>query len=286
MMATSLPLHDWSSVHVELRWAYDAPIGEVFHRRMTHDHRVGHWAWFLRAGQARLVSPSGEYVARAGDWMFTPAERVTHEFTPGARLLSVNFLCQWPTGDNLFAGRAGSVFRGDEHPQLERRGAKLARLVRRQFPDAHIYYHRQPATYPQFVRFQRLFTGWLEAWHDVQVTRGRQLAYGGTTDERLLRAVRRLNEAPLSAGCPHELLRTETGLSKVQLDANFVRAFGLTPWRYWERRRLDHARRCLTGDAMSIKQVGYHLGFKSDSNFIAWFRRLTGQSPGAFRKPR
>ena len=95
--------------------------------------------------------------------------------------------------------------------------------------------------------------------------------------------MRRLNEAAFTDGFPKELLRAEARLSPGQLDLKFGQAFGMSPFRYWERRRLEHAKRRLAQTGIPVKEIAYELGFKSDAHFVAWFRRLAGDAPGRFR---
>lgn len=44
------------------------------------------------------------------------------------------------------------------------------------------------------------------------------------------------------------------------------------------------AKRKLRHTSMSIKEIGYELGFEDPSYFVKFFKRLTGKMPGAFRE--
>ncbi len=44
------------------------------------------------------------------------------------------------------------------------------------------------------------------------------------------------------------------------------------------------AKRQLRHTSMSIKEIGYELGFEDPSYFVKFFKRLTGKMPGAFRE--
>ena len=81
-------------------------------------------------------------------------------------------------------------------------------------------------------------------------------------------------------------LARRCGLSVSQLNRRFVRAFGETPRRYAERRRGEVARQLLTSTAQPVKQIAFSLGFLQPSHFAAWFRRLTGLYPAAYRRVR
>ena len=63
--------------------------------------------------------------------------------------------------------------------------------------------------------------------------------------------------------------------------------FGVGFSRYVRRHRVEAAKAMLIDDpAASVLSVGLSVGFKSQSNFYAAFREMTGQSPGDFRKRR
>ena len=175
------------------------------------------------------------------------------------------------------------IITDDECPALRKQAEQLERSVTRSHPVSKVGYAHEQAAYPEFLRQQALFVNWLATWSESLAAQGCRPAYGGSDDERLTQVVRRLNESPLAAGFPKALLRAEAKLSPGQLDLKFAQAFGLSPWRYWERRRLEHAKRRLAQMEIPVKQVAYELGFKSDAHFVAWFRRLAGDAPGRFR---
>jgi len=70
----------------------------------------------------------------------------------------------------------------------------------------------------------------------------------------------------------------------MRLNQLFFAEFGMTSRKYWDRRRLEFAKQCLETSPMPVKELSYRLGFRSDSHFVVWFRRLTGSRPGEYRK--
>jgi AraC family transcriptional regulator len=68
----------------------------------------------------------------------------------------------------------------------------------------------------------------------------------------------------------------------------FVRAFkcstGLSPHRYVLDARITHAKDLLRNRALSITDAAIRTGFATPSHFAVTFRRLTGMSPGEFRR--
>lgn len=279
-----LSSHEWSSLQTELVWVYDSVVAPEFRHVRVGTGTIGYWARYVRTGRVMLTDRTGRSIkAGPGQWLTGPREKGTIDVGDTAHLLSIHFLCQWPTGDNFFKENGIRVFDHHACPRLRKQAEQLEHAVRRQHPDVQVRYALAQSAFPDFLRQQALFVNWLATWCEVLTSLGSTPAYGGSGDERLTRVVRRLNEAPLARGFPRASLLAEARLSVGQLDLRFQEAFGLSPWRYWERRRLEHAKRRLLQEGTAVKQIAYELGFKSDAHFVAWFRKLAGDSPGRFR---
>ena len=276
-----LSLHEWSCLRTELVWIYDrAPREQA--RHATFDHREGNWAWYLRRGQVTVTTRAGILTACAGQWLFPPAEVSRQDFSDDARLLSVKFVCQWPSGANLFASPQGLVVEGRKHPRLAQTARRLEQLVTKRFPVSHHTYAQEPADWPLFLRFQRTFFEWLDAWFELRLATG-SIPAREAGDERIQRATRLLDEAPLGKAFPRADLLAAAGVSAVQLNRVFGKQLKLTPLQYWERRRLEFARLCLETSDLPLKELASRLGFRSDSHFAVWFKRHARTSPGLFR---
>ena len=282
--APALPLHEWSCLRNELIWVYDAPV-EAAVRHIGPVVTNGDRVWFLRKGSVAVKASRQRYRARTGQWLVLPREVVRQDFSRDACILSVSFRCDWPSGEPLLGGR-GAVLNGGDFPELERKGSRLERLVRRHFPDAGTGLPLRTAGAAEYLELHGLFHQWLASLITASLAEGLRQTRLKTHDDRLWKALRRLNESPLDGVFPAAPLRAESGLSQVHLDRLFVREFGLTTGKYWERRRLDFARQCLETSLLPVKEISWRLGFTSDSYFIAWFRRLAGESPGRFRAAR
>jgi AraC-like DNA-binding protein len=75
----------------------------------------------------------------------------------------------------------------------------------------------------------------------------------------------------------------EAGLSPFHFLRLFSKVLGVTPHQYLVRSRLRRAARLLAGDAGSITQIAYDVGFGDLSNFVRSFHRAAGVSPRRFR---
>ena len=279
--APRLTLHDWSNLRTELVWIYDhAPLDQSRHG--VFDHRDGNWAWFLRKGEVRVATKTGELIARAGQWVFLPHEIHRHDFSDDAVLISVRFQCRWPSGEDLFLQPAGVVLDGARFPALEKTARRLESFVRRHIPAPHQNQLRHPTEYPGFLRLQRLFLEWIEAWFEARIATG-ALPARHTGDERVSRATRLLADAPLAEGFPSAALRASTGISEVQLNRLFQKHLQLTPVQFWERRRVEQARVLLETDDLPLKEISARLGFRGNPHFTVWFQRHAQTSPGRYR---
>jgi AraC-like DNA-binding protein len=112
--------------------------------------------------------------------------------------------------------------------------------------------------------------------------------------ERWLKAPVQMEDGsvvPRTAGTPH--LTDDLGLVElaaiVELSPHyFGEAFristGRSPHRYVMERRVECARDLLRDADRPIRDIAYAAGFSSQSHFTANFRRVTGVTPGRFRR--
>jgi AraC-like DNA-binding protein len=72
--------------------------------------------------------------------------------------------------------------------------------------------------------------------------------------------------------------------SPAHFSRGFTRAFGVPPHRYLLERRIERARYRLTTSDASILEIAVEVGFRRASAFCTAFRRVTGTTPGAYRR--
>ncbi|MDD4311243.1 MAG: AraC family transcriptional regulator [Eubacteriales bacterium] len=72
------------------------------------------------------------------------------------------------------------------------------------------------------------------------------------------------------------------GLSKYHLLRAFTRETGITPYRYLETIRIDHAKTLLR-QGVSPAEVALSAGFSDQSHFTNAFKRFIGLTPGLYR---
>lgn len=280
-----VPLREWALIHIELLWIYDRRVRSEYLNQYVTPERAENRAWLIRKGSVRVTSASGTvYEGRPGQWLFPPHETFQQQFTPDATMLSLNFHCGWPSGENLLAGREGVIVESTQYPALEHRARQLEQMVRLRFPGVEIHYYDRFAGCDDFLSLHTLFLEFVRVWLGMQEDAGATFTRQSTGDDRVLRAIRRLNSAPLSGGFPRDDLFRDTGLSESHLNRLFFKEHRATLRGCWEARRLTAARRCLETSQMQIKEIAYSLGFSSTAHFITWFRKRTHQCPTAHRK--
>ncbi len=81
-----------------------------------------------------------------------------------------------------------------------------------------------------------------------------------------------------------EQMADELGWSKYHFLRMFAASVGMTPGDYLNRIRTERAMELLRTTSHSVEQIAEQVGYSSGSYFIKAFRRLTGLTPGMFRR--
>ncbi len=79
-------------------------------------------------------------------------------------------------------------------------------------------------------------------------------------------------------------LAGQVGMSPHYFSQLFHRSAGFAPHQYVLNRRIERAKELLAGQLMSLADIGYTLGFSSQSQFTTTFRHYTGETPSRYRK--
>jgi len=101
---------------------------------------------------------------------------------------------------------------------------------------------------------------------------------------RRLRGVLDYIDANLSGDIELDDLAAVSGSSRFHFSRAFRAATGFPPYRFLILRRVETAKALLRDEALSIAEVAARCGFHSHSQFAAMFRRVTGATPGSFRR--
>ncbi|MDF3128939.1 helix-turn-helix domain-containing protein [Kiritimatiellaeota bacterium B1221] len=276
-------LHEWSTFRMELLWIYRGRV-KPYDRHRTVSHAYGNWLWYLEEGEVEVRSSGNRLRAKKGQWILCPAAESEQHFSGAAKILSIRFLCQWPTGENLFYNKEGVVCDAEDFPQLLKKANALHQLVERNFPSSRELLFKQSSSIESFLKLQTRYPAFLLELVKVLVASGHELSYARSMDNRAALAIRCLNKASLDEPFPSDQLLQVTDLSKVHLNRILLEQIGMSAREFWEKRREDAACYFLEVTDESIKSIGYNLGFRQASHFTNWFKRRKGQSPVVYRQ--
>lgn len=73
-------------------------------------------------------------------------------------------------------------------------------------------------------------------------------------------------------------------MSKANFHRAFKRELGFTPVEYIQQERINLAKKLLTDLSLSLTDVCFRAGFNNTNYFFILFKKLTGKTPGEFRK--
>lgn len=274
-----LTVEDWSSLHARLLWCYQGVVAPAHRREVSRGRRLT--AWWMQAGEVTVGSRGKSVTAGVDEWLFCGPEPREQRFTANARLLSINFQLEWPSGDSLVEPFLATP--ASRHPALAKAARPLVTLLRRKFPGVRLDLQGHSAGPTAFFRLQQLFSAWVLAYLETVLALGVLPARMTGVDPRVRAALRMLDRHSWETRFREEDVAREVGLSIGHLDRLFVHQMGTTPRGYLQKRRLESARARLREPLMAIKEVAYELGFSSPAHFTHWFRQAAGQSPREFR---
>ncbi|GAA3855832.1 AraC family transcriptional regulator [Celeribacter arenosi] len=101
----------------------------------------------------------------------------------------------------------------------------------------------------------------------------------GLSERFILMAAQRARE-----NRPVEDYARDLKVSRDRLGSAVKRATGLSPQAYLHRLLIRDAMELLANTGMPVSQVAFRLGFVDPAYFTRFFKRETGQNPGAYRK--
>jgi AraC-like DNA-binding protein len=98
------------------------------------------------------------------------------------------------------------------------------------------------------------------------------------------RRAKEIIEANLDDEVPLTQLARECGLSIGHFSRAFKNTMGIPPHQWLLHRRIENAMRLLRNRQLSLPEVALACGFSDQSHFTRVFTKLSGTSPGAWRR--
>lgn len=131
------------------------------------------------------------------------------------------------------------------------------------------------------ANLQEVATAFREALSRLDATGSRPVLHkGALAMERVRDHVDRHFGEPMHV----QALAQKAGVSAATFSRSFRKMTGKGFETYLQDRRFDEACRLLRSTSLPVAQVVRNCGFRSDSYFIRFFRKRTGQTPMAFRR--
>ncbi|WP_051356603.1 helix-turn-helix domain-containing protein [Azorhizobium doebereinerae] len=99
-----------------------------------------------------------------------------------------------------------------------------------------------------------------------------------------MREVTRFIDAHIARNIAIEELAALARLSPSHFSKRFRARFGLSPYNYVLARRVELAQQMMTGSQDSLSEIALNCGFSDQAHFSRVFKRVTGESPNAWRR--
>jgi AraC-like DNA-binding protein len=96
--------------------------------------------------------------------------------------------------------------------------------------------------------------------------------------------LRHLLEQHIASGAPIRDLARQVHMSESHFSHRVKALLGVSPRTYVRERRIARAMDLLASTPMSIEEIAALLGYDQPPSFFRAFKRVTGQTPGDFRK--
>jgi len=112
------------------------------------------------------------------------------------------------------------------------------------------------------------------------------MVFEGRTDhgDQAIQAAQDWVTGHFSVGNPVEELIRRAGLAERTFKRRFTAATGLSPIAYVQRLRVEEAKRRLERTETAIDEISWQVGYEEAAFFRRLFKRLTGLTPGTYRK--
>ena len=121
-----------------------------------------------------------------------------------------------------------------------------------------------------------------ESWQQAEISREAR-ATGAVTDFRVRKCIRLMSESP-GAEMELDTIARESGLSRPHFYRLFRTQTGVTPHLYLNTLIMEQALEALVASEAPIADIGFDLGFSSQSGFTRFFAANVGMAPTDYRR--
>jgi AraC-like DNA-binding protein len=121
-----------------------------------------------------------------------------------------------------------------------------------------------------------------ESWQCSEAEQEARAA-AAVTDFRVRKSIKLMSESP-GAELELDLIARESGLSRPHFYRLFRTQTGVTPHLYLNTLMMEHALDALVATEAAIADIGFDLGFSSQSGFTRFFAANVGMAPTEYRR--
>ena len=279
---SGLQLRDWSNVRADLAWIYEGAVQPIYRKDVFRPNFLG--AWLMLAGRVRLEQGNSVVEATRGEWVILRQASGYQRFSDDARILSVRFSAEWPDQRPFYEEGLSTTFPASLNPALEEAARALLAVARPYLADDPHALLAHALSFDSYAGLKVGFWRWFAELHTTLARREIMPTRTQLDDERVIAVLHELDRLPLSATFSERDLAKLAGLQVGHFVRTFRRQVGITPKRYFMKRRRAACRRLLAGSEIPIKEIALDLGFRRLSDFSTWFRQAEGISPREFRE--
>ena len=242
-------------------------------------------AFFVLHGRAQFLGAEANPLELMAPVLFWLPRAVAGEFrliagSDGAMLSVAEDFVWRIVGDSPVAAHLRPLLDRMVIAPPERIGPHLAELGT--FFNALVRESREPQPGGSVVMGLHLGLVLLHLWRasGLDTTTTALRGTGTTTVQRF----RQLTELHYRENLSIDEFARMLGVTRAHLHDACLRSTGRTPLAVVHDRLIAEARLRLEQTQLPVEQVGYSLGFRDPGYFNRFFKRLTGQSPGAYRQ--
>ena len=273
---------DWSALETRLIRIGDGDVGRLQGTGACDRHHIR--AWLICREDADVHGTVDPTRIPAAQWAIATPGCDESALSREAKTLLLTFDAAWPNGESLFHETTGRSFSAEPYPPMEAAAAALLCFVRKHLPDTGTTLPNSVADIHVYVGLRHRLDAWLEAFVAAMTAEGAVPTRLGIADARIRRAVRLLDSWPLEMPLDRERIAREAGITVSHLARLFNSQLQRTPSRYFDSRRIAHARRSLCESDITIKAIASGLGFHSEAHFSHWFKQHENSCPRSFRQ--
>jgi len=267
-----------------LIWANERTLAAPFLDMATTSAEAETVAWFIQEGAVTVTYRAGvTATAAAGEWLFLRAQNGRQHFEPGTHLISLRFRLRLRGGAPLFARRKDWVVKGERAEELRKAARDLVEEFERVDAPGTVFVARSRLSMGDNFRIEAAFMHWLGVYVETMLAIGEKPKEAAARDTRVTKALIRIEDHPMREKFSEAGLAKHCGLGINQIGRLFRAEQGMSPFQYYEERRMEQAKHALTDSSLPVKEIGFELGFSSPPHFSSWFTQRAGVSPRAWR---